>query len=137
MHEPGHIVCALADIADVEVAPAPEAFVWDLAASWVTIRVRWWTDRRRADVVRVRAQVLRAIKYALDDAGIDMPYETRVALWHDQTDSVDGDRSRQREGWPADPADPSEPRWQARQRRRAAKAASASDTDDDGFDMSC
>ena len=111
---------ALADIADVERSPAPEAFAWDLAASWVTIRIRWWTDSRRADVVRVQAQVIRAVKQALDAAHIDMPYATSVMLWHDQTEAVEGDRSRQREGWPADPESPSEPRWQAIQRARGS-----------------
>ncbi|MEO6594904.1 MAG: mechanosensitive ion channel family protein [Planctomycetota bacterium] len=81
--------------------PAPEALPWDLAASWVTIRARWWTDNKRGDVVAVRAAVIREVKLALDAAGIDMPYETTVQLQHDQTDSDDGVRDRQREGWPA------------------------------------
>ena len=42
-----------------------------------------------------------AIKEALDEARIDMPYATRVPLLHDQTEAIDGDRSAQREGWPA------------------------------------
>ncbi len=110
---------ALADIDEVQAEPAAEAFAWDLAASWTTIRVRWWTDSRRADVVRVQSQVIRAIKKALDDAHIDMPYPTQVTLWHDQTEAVEGDRSRQREGWPADPDNPSQPRWKAEARERA------------------
>ena len=110
---------ALADIDEVQAEPAAEAFAWDLAASWTTIRVRWWTDSRRADVVRVQSQVIRAIKKALDDAHIDMPYPTQVTLWHDQTEAVEGDRSRQREGWPADPDHPSQPRWKAELREHA------------------
>ncbi|BAZ51280.1 MscS mechanosensitive ion channel [Nostoc sp. NIES-4103] len=31
---------------------------------------------------------------------IDLPYPTRQILFHDQTEETDGDRSRQREGWP-------------------------------------
>jgi hypothetical protein len=30
-----------------------------------------------------------------------MPYPTQVTLFHDQTEETDGDRSAQREGWPA------------------------------------
>ncbi len=33
--------------------------------------------------------------------GIDLPYPTRNILLHDQTEETDGDRSQQREGWPA------------------------------------
>jgi len=91
---------ALKALDGIETDPAPEAFAWDLAASWVTIRARWWTDSRRGDVVHQRAAVVRAVKYALDKAAIDMPYDTVVKLHHDQTEETDGDRSRQREGWP-------------------------------------
>lgn len=91
---------AIESVDGVESDPAPEAFVWDLAASWVTIRARWWTDSQRGDIVANRAQILRAVKHALDDAGIDMPYDTQVQLFHDQTEETDGDREAQREGWP-------------------------------------
>ncbi|MEO5754709.1 MAG: mechanosensitive ion channel family protein [Chthoniobacterales bacterium] len=104
---------AIAGVADVENDPAPEALPWDLAASWVTIRARWWTHSRRADVVMVRAAVLQAIKEGLDAAGIDMPYDTQVQLFHDQTEASEGDRSQQREGWPAAKEGATKPRWQA------------------------
>jgi len=38
---------------------------------------------------------------AIARAGIDLPFPTRVVLFHDQTEETDGDRTRQREGWPA------------------------------------
>jgi len=91
----------ISGIEGVEADPAPQAFVWDLAASWVTIRARWWTDSKRGDIVVNRSNIMRAIKYALDEAGIDMPYDTKVYLFHDQTEETDGDRDAQREGWPA------------------------------------
>lgn len=93
----------------IEQDPAPEAFAWDLAASWVTIRARWWTDSRRGDVVANRSNFILAVKKALDDAKIDMPYDTRVHLFHDQTEESDGDRTSQREGWPS-PAQGKAPR---------------------------
>lgn len=99
---------AISGIDGVETDPKPEAFVWDLAASWVTIRARWWTDTKRGDIVANRADILRAVKYALDEASIDMPYETKVQLFHDQTEETDGDRLNQREGWPS-PRDDSAP----------------------------
>lgn len=99
----------------VEKDPGVEVLVWDLAASWVTIRVRWWTDVRRASIVQVRSKVLTALKQALDEARIDMPYDTKVLLLHDQTEDIDGDRTKQREGWPADrDAQASRPRWKAK-----------------------
>ncbi len=109
---------AVSGIAEVENDPPAEALAWDLAASWVTIRVRWWTDSRRADVIQVHAKAIKAIKQALDDAGIDMPYDTRVQLFHDQTESKDGERGSQREGWPAPREGSIQPRWKAQIEQR-------------------
>ena len=109
---------AVASVADVEKDPAPEALPWELAASWVSIRARWWTHSRRVDVVHVHAAVIAAVKKALDAAGIDMPYETTVALFHDQTEAGEGDRSIQREGWPAATVGSTEPRWKAIEEKR-------------------
>ena len=91
----------LSKIDGVESDPAPEVFAWDLAASWVTLRARWWTNSKRGNVVKQRSEVIRAVKTALDAAAIDMPYETKVHLFHDQTEETDGDRGGQREGWPS------------------------------------
>jgi small-conductance mechanosensitive channel len=115
-------VCALivetvSELEGVDAEPPPEALPWSLDASWVSIRVRWWTASDRASVVRAMSQVVAAVKRALDAAGVDMPFETQVLLFHDQTEEVDGVRGHQREGWPA-PADAAAPR-PARERRAA------------------
>jgi len=115
---------AIASVDEIETDPAPEALPWDLAASWVTVRARWWTNSRRADVVMVHSKVIQAMKHALDAAHIDMPYDTKVHLFHDQTEAHDGDRGAQREGWPA----PTEgeapmPRWRAESRQRARSSS--------------
>ncbi|NNE57258.1 MAG: mechanosensitive ion channel family protein [Hellea sp.] len=94
------ILAELKKIDGVVTDPEPEVYPWDLAASWVTLRARWWTDSKRGNVVKQRAQVIRAVKHALDAAAIDMPYDTKVHLFHDQTEETDGDREQQREGWP-------------------------------------
>ena len=83
--------------------PAPEVICSALGDWSVVLRARWWTDAHRKDVVHVKSDVMIAIKKAMDAAGIDMPYETQVHLWHDQTEETDGIRSKQREGWPAKP----------------------------------
>ena len=111
---------AIASVPDVEQDPAPEALCWELAASWVSIRARWWTHSRRVDVVHARAAVIEAVKNALDKAGIDMPFETTVALFHDQTEADEGDRSKQREGWPAATVGATEPRWKQIEAQRAS-----------------
>jgi small-conductance mechanosensitive channel len=92
---------AAASVDGVLSDPAPEALPWGLDASTLTIRVRWWTESLRTKQVHVRAKVLVAIQRAAVDHGVDLPYPTNVVLFHDQTEETDGDRSRQREGWPA------------------------------------
>ena len=96
------IVAALREVHGVMAEPPPEALVVDLAGSSVNIRARWWINPpRRTDVVASLDQALEAIKNALVAEGIDLPFPTRQVLFHDQTEATDGDRARQREGWPA------------------------------------
>ena len=97
---------AVRGIDGVKQDPPPDAVPWALDASTVNIKLRWWTDSRRASVVATQGKVIAAVKQALNDAGIDIAYPTRVVLFHDQTESTDGDRRRQREGWPAGEAPP-------------------------------
>ncbi len=96
------ILDTMAGLSTILKEPAPEALVVDLAGSTVNIRARWWIDPpRQKDLVQSTSETLRAIKDALTAAGIDLPYPTRQILLHDQTEATDGDRSQQREGWPA------------------------------------
>lgn len=82
--------------------PAPEVLAYDLAASTVVLRVRWWIHPPvRSDVLRSRDAVIRRVKAILTENGIDLPFPTQQILFHDQTEESDGDRKRQREGWPA------------------------------------
>ncbi len=108
------IVNALGSVDGVEVDPTPEALPWDLAASWVTVRARWWTNSRRTNVAHVHSRVIMAMKKALDAAEIDMPFETQVHLFHDQTEVDDGIRGAQREGWPTSGGKKTKPRWKER-----------------------
>ncbi|MTI22284.1 mechanosensitive ion channel family protein, partial [Fulvivirga sp. RKSG066] len=104
---------ALNKVDGIDKEHGVEVLPWGLDASWVTLRVRWWTKSDRASVVKVMMQVIKTLKLTLDDAKIDMPYETQVLLFHDQTEDVDGDRSKQREGWPAESENGSTPKWKA------------------------
>jgi small-conductance mechanosensitive channel len=90
--------------------PAPEVLVWEFGESSVMLRLRWWiAPPRRFEVVHARDAVLTQVRAAVLGAGIDLPFPTRQVLLHDQTESGDGDRRRQREGWPARPDGTSEP----------------------------
>ena len=108
------IVKTLLSVEGVQEDPAPEALPWDLAASWVTVRARWWTDSRRTNVAHTHSKVIMAVKKALDEAEIDMPFETQIHLFHDQTEAEDGVRGAQREGWPTSGGEKTKPRWKER-----------------------
>ncbi|EAW43307.1 MscS Mechanosensitive ion channel [Nodularia spumigena CCY9414] len=83
--------------------PPPDVLVMELAENSVNIRARWWIQPPRwSDALDSRDQVISAIKQKLYvENGIDLPYPTRQILFHDQTEETDGDRTRQREGWPS------------------------------------
>jgi small conductance mechanosensitive channel len=102
---------ALYSINEVLKDPAPDVLVVWLGESTVNIRVRWWiAPPRRIDDMRSRDKVICAIKKKLVENGIDLPYPTRQILFHDQTEETDGDRSLQREGWPAGKSKAPKPR---------------------------
>lgn len=93
---------AIHSVDDVLRDPAADVLVLELAESSANIRARWWIKPpRRIDDLNSRDKVISAIKQKLVENGIDLPYPTRQILFHDQTEETDGDRHRQREGWPA------------------------------------
>jgi small-conductance mechanosensitive channel len=95
------LVQALAGVEGVVKDPPPDARAWEFADSGVVLRVRWWTESKRNRVVAAQGRAVSAIRNALREAGVDMAFPTRMVLFHDQTEESDGDRERQREGWPA------------------------------------
>jgi small conductance mechanosensitive channel len=95
------MIDACAGVEGVQSDPAPETIPIELGDFANIIRLRWWTKSDRASQIHVFGDVLEAVYKALDAEGIDMPYPTQVHLFHDQTEETDGDRSKQREGWPA------------------------------------
>ena len=105
--------------------PAPEVIPIAIADFSNNIRLRWWTKSDRASVIHTFGRVIEAVYKKLDDNGIDMPYPTNVVLFHDQTEEVDGDRAKQREGWPAGKeAVPKTDRMAEAMRARREQAAS-------------
>ncbi len=114
----------LAGVEGILPAPAPDVIVQDLAASTVNLRLRWWTDAHRPAVVHTRDRVLQRVAEAMAAGGIDLPFPTQVVLFHDQTEETDGDRTRQREGWPAG-TNPPRPARRAAALREGGDAAEA------------
>jgi small-conductance mechanosensitive channel len=92
---------AMRGVEGVLEEPAPDVLVAELGDFSVNIRARWWTDSVRSNLLKVQSRVIAEIKERLLAHGIDLPYPTQHVLFHDQTEETDGDRSRQREGWPA------------------------------------
>ena len=74
--------------------PGPWIYVTELAPSSVNFTVYFWVESEQANVLRVSDAVATGIKYALDKAGIDMPYPHNVVLFHDATGTRDGDIER-------------------------------------------
>lgn len=95
-------------IARILQKPAPSVLVRALNDSTVDLEIRFWIEPSvKREVVETTDAVIRAIKPALVAAGIDLPFPTQQVLFHDQTERTDGDRRRQREGWPSRDDDPS------------------------------
>jgi small-conductance mechanosensitive channel len=98
------LLTTLREIPGVLSEPAPDVLLLDFASAGVSLRVRWWiAPPRRDDALDGRDRVLTAIRLALAREGIDLPFPTQQILFHDQTEPADGDRARQREGWPPAP----------------------------------
>jgi len=76
--------------------PGPWIYVSELAPSSVNFTVYFWVESNQANVLKVSDRVATGIKYALDRAGIDMPYPHSVVLFHDATGTRDGDMEQKK-----------------------------------------
>ncbi|MEL6578336.1 MAG: mechanosensitive ion channel family protein [Cyanobacteria bacterium J06621_12] len=107
--------------------PPPEALVIGLGDFTVDIRARWWVNPpRRAEVLDSQDYVLTELCKKLVAGGIDLPFPTQQVLFHDQTEDTDGDRSRQREGWPSSQGDNPKPRKIGTALQKLAKSSGES-----------
>jgi small conductance mechanosensitive channel len=95
------IVEAIREVDGVIKEPQPSAICVGIGANSITVEARWWTDSKRADDVAVKDRVIPLVNERLMEHGIEIAYPTHQVLFHDQTEEVDGDRRRQRAGWPA------------------------------------
>ena len=74
--------------------PGPWVYVTELAPSSVNFTVYFWAESQQANVLAVSDRVATAVKLALDEAQIDLPFPHTVVLFHDATGSRDGDIGR-------------------------------------------
>lgn len=60
------------DVRDVQV------FAQNFGASSIDFEIAWWTGSRPVDIRASRDEVIRAVKRALDEAGVEIPFPYRT-----------------------------------------------------------
>ncbi|MEZ5477497.1 MAG: mechanosensitive ion channel family protein [Thiolinea sp.] len=55
-----------------------QVFAQEFADSSINFEVTWWTGSKPVDIRRSRDEVIAAVKRALDDAGIEIPFPYRT-----------------------------------------------------------
>lgn len=65
----------------VLVEPEPWVLVHALGSSTVTLRIYFWLDGTQHSWLKVRSSVIRLVKGAFQEAGIDMPDEAREVVF--------------------------------------------------------
>lgn len=65
-------------VSSVNQTRAPQIFAQEFASSSVNFEVTWWTGSKPAEVRQSRDSVVAAVKRALDDAGIEIPFPYRT-----------------------------------------------------------
>lgn len=66
--------------------PAPRVIVTGHGDSSVDLRVQYWTESDRRSETLARDQVATSIKYALDEADIEIPYPYRTVEFFDMSE---------------------------------------------------
>ena len=69
---------AVEDVEDVLSDKPVEIFAQSFGDSSIDFEVTWWTGSKPLDVRQSRDKVVAAVKRALDDAGIEIPFPYRT-----------------------------------------------------------
>lgn len=69
---------ALAGVEGVSAEPAPQALAHEFGDSSINFALRFWHEPSIATEWAVRDRVMKAVKSALDQAGIEIPFPQRV-----------------------------------------------------------
>lgn len=72
------ITKAIAPVEGVESSRPVEVYAREFNESSIDFTVRWWAGSTQLKMHQSRDRVIRAIKRALDDAGIEIPFPQRV-----------------------------------------------------------
>lgn len=75
------ILDAVSSVEGVESEPAPQCLWHEFGDSSVNAAVRFWHEPTRATMWKVRDGVAIAVKKALDEAGIEIPFPQRVVTY--------------------------------------------------------
>ena len=68
-----------------------QIFAQEFADSSINFEVTWWTGSRPVDVRESRDQVVAAVKRALDEAGIEIPFPYRTLTFKEPLRTVSGE----------------------------------------------
>ena len=77
----------------VDDAEPIEVFAHEFADSSINFEVSWWTQPTPTDIRRSRDQVISAIKRALDEAGIEIPFPYRTLTFKEPIEAAIKDHS--------------------------------------------
>ncbi|MBV6631418.1 MAG: mechanosensitive ion channel family protein [Alphaproteobacteria bacterium] len=69
---------AVNSVDEIDKSVTPEVFAREFNASSIDFTVRWWAGSQPEDMHRSRSAVVLAVKRALDDAGIEIPFPYRT-----------------------------------------------------------
>ncbi len=72
------ILAELQGIDGILKEPAPDVLTATLSDSSVNLKVRWWTNSTRSDIVSSTDLVITATKKALDRGGVEIPFPIRT-----------------------------------------------------------
>lgn len=77
---------AIKKCSTVETSEPIEIFPQNFGSSSIDIEVTWWTGNKPVDIRRSRGEVVTAVKEALDEAGIEIPFPYRTLVFKEPLD---------------------------------------------------
>lgn len=77
---------AVKSCSTVETSEPIEIFPQNFGSSSIDIEVTWWTGNKPVDIRRSRGEVITAVKVALDEAGIEIPFPYRTLVFKEPLD---------------------------------------------------
>lgn len=69
---------AVDTVDSVNTSKKPQIFAQEFASSSINFEVTWWTGSKPVEIRQSRDAVISAVKRALDDAGIEIPFPYRT-----------------------------------------------------------